>query len=79
MLNPAEPFNSGSYGELRERVLKQMRSAHIDDHIFELIQAACNSALSDQGLVLSAAEQRRLLADVMKSVLDDMQRRLDQG
>ena len=66
----------GSYTELRWRVLRHLNAAHIDDRVFELIQAAYSSALAEERLVLSTAEKRRLLADVLKSVLADMNRRL---
>ena len=62
----------GSYTELRWRVLRHLNAAHIDDRVFELIQAAYSSALAEERLVLSTAEKRRLLADVLKSVLADM-------
>ena len=79
MLNQANTFNSGSYAGVRGRVIKCLQTAGINDHVFELIQAAYNSALADEGLVLSAIEKRRMLADVLKSVLDEMNRRLEKG
>ena len=76
MLNPGSAFASGSYPELRGRVLQQLRSARINDRLFELIEAACNGALADDDLVLSAPEKRRLLADVLKAVLGEMNGKL---
>jgi hypothetical protein len=76
MLSPGNAFGSGSYGGVRGRVLQRMRSAQISDHIFELVQAAYSSALADDNLVLSPVERRRLLADVLKSILQDMNNRL---
>ncbi len=76
MMNRSGAFESGSYGELREHVLQQLRTAKIHDHVFELIQAAFDSALVEEDLVLSAAEKRLLLRDVLKSILDDMNKRL---
>jgi hypothetical protein len=74
MLNP----NSvpGSYPDLRLRLLQRLNAAHIDDHVFEMIQAAYTSALAEENLVLSSIEKRRLLADILKAVLDNMNRRL---
>ncbi len=74
MLNPSSVHDS--YTDLRGRVLQRLDAARIDDHVFELIQAAYTGALAEENLVLSAAEKRRLLADVLKSVLDSMHRRL---
>ncbi len=66
----------GSYPDLRSRLLQRLNAAHIDDHVFEMIQAAYTSALAEENLVLSSIEKRRLLADILKSVLDNMNRRL---
>ncbi len=77
MLNPGDLFQSGSYIDLRGRVLQRVRSARIYDHVFEIIEAAFNGALADDNLVLSRVEKRRLLAEVVKSVLEDMQKKLD--
>jgi hypothetical protein len=74
MLNSSSVL--GSYADVRSRVLQRLNAAHIDDHLFELIQAAYASALAEENLVLSSVEKRRLLADVLKSVLEHMNRRL---
>ncbi len=66
----------GSYTDLRGRVLHRLNAAHVDDHVFEAIQAAFACALAEENLVLSSVERRRLLADILKSVLDQMNRRL---
>ena len=79
MLNPRDAFGPGSYTELRGRVLSSMRTAGIDDQVFELVRDAYEQVLSAQTLVLSRAEKRRLLADVLKSVLEEMNRRLDKA
>ena len=78
MLNLGSTFTSGSYYELRSIVLQRLRLAKINDHVFELIQAAYNSALAQDNLVLSPAEKRRLLAEILKLVLNDMNKRLGQ-
>ncbi len=66
----------GSYTDLRWRILQRLNAARIDDHVFELIQAACDSALADENVVLSKAEKRRLLADILRSILKEMNGRL---
>lgn len=78
MLNLGGTFTSGSYYELRSRVLQRLRLAKINDHVFELIQAAYNGALAQDNLVLSPVEKRRLLAEILKLVLNDMNKRLGQ-
>lgn len=66
----------GSYTDLHYRILKRLNAARIEDRVFELIQAAYSTALAEENLVLSKAERRRLLADILKSILKDMNRRL---
>lgn len=79
MLNPGDAFGPGSYTELRGRVLNGMRTAGIGDQVFELVQTAYERVLSAETLVLSRVEKRRLLADVLKSVLHEMNGRLDKA
>ncbi len=76
MLNLADAMNSNSYRNLRKRVLGHLQAAKINDQVFELVQGAYENALSADGLVLSRVEKRRLLADVLKSVLGEMGDRL---
>jgi hypothetical protein len=78
MLSPNSSFHSGSYVDLRGYVLRRLRLSKINDRIFELIQSAYNGVLTNDQLVLSAVEKRRLLAEVLKSVLQDMSKRLDE-
>ena len=74
MLNSSSVL--GSYADVRWRVLQHLNAARIDDHVFGLVQAAYSSALAEEGLILSGIERRRLLADVLKAVLKDMNERL---
>ncbi len=76
MLNPGDLFQSGSYRELHGRVLQRLNAAKINDHVFEVVEAAFNGALVDENMVLSRIEKRRLLADVLKSVLEEMDAKL---
>ncbi len=76
MLNLAHAMNSNSYKNLRSRVLERLRAAKINDQVFELVQGAYENALSADNLVLSRVEKRRLLADVLKSVLGEMNNRI---
>ncbi len=76
MLNPGDLFQSGSYHELRGRVLRRLHAAKINDHVFEVVEAAFSGALGEENVVLSRVEKRRLLADVLKSVLEEMDAKL---
>lgn len=76
MLNPGDLFQSGSYRELRGRMLRRLHAAKIDDHVFEVVEAAFSGALAEENVVLSRVEKRRLLADVLRSVLEEMDAKL---
>jgi hypothetical protein len=68
---------SGSYFDLLKRVIQRMQSAKIDDQIFEAVQKAYQKELTFENVVLSRAERDRLLRQVMKVVLTDMLKKLD--
>lgn len=78
MLNP---FGSqqvpGSYVNLQKRMLQRLKSAKVDDQIFQVVQQAYEVALSEEGVVLSRPERKRLLSQILKQVLDDMRKKLD--
>lgn len=78
MLNP---FGSqqvpGSYVNLQKRMLQRIQSAKVNDRIFEVVQQAYEVALDKEGIVLSRPERKRLLSQLLKLVLEDMTRKLD--
>lgn len=78
MLNP---FGSqqvpGSYVNLQKRMLQRVQSAKIDDQIFEVVTRASEIALNEEGILLSRPERKRLLSQILKLVLDDMLKKLD--
>jgi hypothetical protein len=78
MLNP---FGSqkvpGSYVNLQKRMLQRLQSARIDDQIFEVVKQAYEVALNEEGIVLSSPEIKRLLSQLLKLVLEDMTRKLN--
>ena len=78
MLNP---FGSqkvpGSYVNLQKRMLQRVQSVKIDDQIFEVVKQAYEVALNEEGILLSRPERKRLLSQILKLVLEDMTRKLD--
>ena len=78
MLNP---FGSqqvpGSYVNLQKRMLQRIQSAKIDDQIFEVVKQAYEVALNEEGILLSRPERKRLLSQLLKLVLENMTRKLD--
>jgi hypothetical protein len=78
MLNSDNPFTSGSYYlDLRGHILQRLRSANINDQVFVVVQMAFAKTLEVDDIVLSRLEKERLLADVLKSVLAEMNKKLD--
>jgi hypothetical protein len=79
MLNPPDFHkNSGSYFELRKRVLQHVQSAKVEDQILAIVRRAYDAALTSENLLLSRAENKRLLRQVMTAVLDGMLKQLGQ-
>ena len=80
MFNPPYSHqNPGSYFDLQKRVLQHVQSAKIEDQILTIVRTACEQALESENLILSRAENKRLLAQVLKSVLEGMRKQLDEG
>jgi uncharacterized membrane protein YheB (UPF0754 family) len=79
MQNPFAPQpESNSYINLKERILQQVRSARVNDRIFKVVQNAYEEALAQENIILSRPERKRLLAQVLKQVLADMLKKLDE-
>jgi hypothetical protein len=75
------PFGSqqvpGSYFDLQKRMLQKIQDAKVDDHIFEIVQMAYEEALTAENIILSRTERKRLLAQILRLVLDDMLKKMD--
>jgi len=80
MLNPFElPQDSGSYVDLKKRMLQHIQSAKINDQIFQVVQQAYENALQRENILLSRSERKRLLSQILRDVLDDMIKKLDKS
>lgn len=78
MLNPfGEQKVPGSYIDLKKRVLQRVQSFKVDDQIFEVVQVAYENALEAENIVLSRPERKRMFAQILKVVLEDMVKKLD--
>jgi hypothetical protein len=75
------PFGSeqdpGSYVDLKKRMLQRVQSFKVNDRIFEVVQVAYENALKAENIVLSSPERKRMLSQILKSVLEDMIKKLD--
>ncbi len=72
MLNPANGFNPGSYSEMRKRLLQRLSTAQISGQVLALVENAFETALWTEQVVLSRVEKKRLLRDVTKSILEEL-------
>jgi hypothetical protein len=80
MLNPfgsQQDPGLSSYVNLKKRMLQNVQAAKIDDQIFQVVQNAFENALHKENIVLSRPERKRLFAQILKSVLEDMVKKLD--
>jgi hypothetical protein len=68
----------GSYHNLKERMYKKV-SANVNDQILVILQNAYENALNAENVVLSRAERKRLFSQILKLVLEDVGRKLDDG
>ena len=66
----------GSYHNLKERMYKKV-SAKVNDQIFVILQTAYENALNEENVVLSRPERKRLFSQILKLVLEDIARKLD--
>lgn len=80
MMNPFGPQyepDLSSYVNLKQRMLKKVQAANVNDQIFQVVQNAFEQALNKENIVLSRPERKRLFAQILQSVLEDMVRKLD--
>jgi len=79
-LNPFGPQQEpglSSYVNLKKRMLQNVQAANVNDQIFQVVQNAFENALQKENIVLSRPERKRLFAQILKSVLEEMIKKLD--
>ena len=78
MLNPfGEQKVPGSYTDLKKRMLQRVQSFKVDDQIFEVVQVAYESALERENIILSRPERKSMFAQILRTILEDMIKKLD--
>jgi hypothetical protein len=77
MFGPPGFSQSGSYFDLKKRIIQHMQSAKIDDEIFKAAAKIFEQTLDSENIVLSRLEKERLLRQALKSILTDMLTKLD--
>jgi hypothetical protein len=83
MLNPFDPQREpgpSSYVDLKKRVLKKVQATNVNDQIFVLIQSAFENVMNSENprILLSRPERKRLFSQILRSVLEDMIRKMDE-
>jgi hypothetical protein len=68
----------GSHRNLPERLYKKV-SASVGGQVFETMLKACENALDEEHVALPRVERKRLFSEVVKRIMEDMSRRLDDG
>ena len=80
MKNPfgPEPDSFPSYVNLKKRMLALVRGKRVYDQIFQVVQNAYEEALHEENVVLSRPERKRMFAQILRSMLEDMIKKLDE-
>jgi hypothetical protein len=80
MMNPFGPQREpslSSHATLKQRTLKKIQVSGVYDQIFQVVQNAFEEAIRNEPVVLSRPERKLLFAQILKFVLEDMVRKLD--
>jgi hypothetical protein len=80
MKNPfgPDPDSFSSYVNLKQRMLQLVKGKKVYDQIFQVVQTAYEEALKTENILLSRPEQKRMLAQIFRLMLEDMLKKLDE-
>ena len=70
-----EPFHS--YVNLKQRMLALVQTGKVYDQIFQVVQKAYDDALRTENILLSSAEKKIMLSQILRVMLEDMLQKLD--
>ena len=77
--NMKNPFGDqqlpGSYHYLKERMYKKV-SGDVSEQLYRDLQNAYERALTEENIVLSRPERKRLFSQIIGMVMEDMQKKL---
>jgi hypothetical protein len=79
MNNPFGPQPNPFFpsADVKKRMLQRVQSSKVDDRIFQVVQNAYEEALRMENVLLSRPERTRLFSQILKAVLEDMVKKLD--
>ena len=82
MLNPFASQPDSDFDDLKKLMdlkkvmLQKVQEAQVNDQIFEAVQKAYEDALKAENIVLTPRERKRLLSQILRSVLEDMLKKM---
>lgn len=80
MLNPFDPNKeTGSYVNLQKRIFQRVQSSEINNQIIEIVRKSYDDAINAENVELSRTESKRLLSQILRLVLEDLNKKLDDG
>jgi hypothetical protein len=73
-----QKFDSGTYHSLKTSVRKRMiQGEKVNERLLEIVQVAYQKALSEQKIVLSPPEIKKMQEDILKEILTDLLAKVD--
>ena len=80
MTNPFDPNkDTGSYFNLKERIFQRVQSLEIDNQIIETIRKSFEDAINVENIELDPVEKNRLLSQIVRLVLENLNKNVDDG
>jgi len=80
MVNPFGPNkNTDFHVNLQKRIFQCIQASEIDNQIIETIRKSYEDAINAENIELSLAERKRLLSQILRLVLEDLNRKFDDG
>ncbi len=70
---------TGSYVNLQKRIFQRVQSSEVENQIFETVRKFYEDAINEENIDLSSAERKRLLSQILKLILEDLNNKLGEG
>ena len=69
--------SSGSFEDLLKRMNRSVQNNKTDDQVLQLLQQVFEMELGKESMILSRPERVRLFQQVTKTILSDVQQKID--
>jgi hypothetical protein len=80
MLNPFDQDKDpGSYFNLQKRIFQHVQSSGVNNQIIDTVHKSYEDALNAENIVLTRTESKRLRSQILRLMLEDLIRKLDDG